>query len=688
MSYYADDPTGFNQAMGSMNLNGAAHNAVMPTQQGNDEPNPFGSGPPQTQPNFATEPPNPYGQPESHYLPQTQAYQYQPQTNNPPQHHHAVAVAPPTQSTPALQFNAPPSQGLNQFESFPQSTGSHGDPFAQPGGFQPEFEQPPTQPQWMHWFQLADQNEDQKISGQEAVNFLKYSSLPQSMLSKIWTLSDQYKRGCLGPDEFRICLGLVGLAQNGLEISVQNLQSMSQPPQPRFAPAVEDLAATKGQRRNRPQPPVIAPAGKQSRRSAREQSERGRQVEYTMRMESVTNIVDGLKHMYSSKVKPIEEATGFHIFHSPLLTDSEFEAKPCVLLLGQYSVGKTTFIKYLLGREYPTAQIGPEPTTDRFVAVCHSHEEGITPGNTLVVQKDKPFTGLSKFGTAFLNKFAASELPADLLEHITLIDTPGVLSGEKQRIERQYDFPSIVEWFAERSDLILLLFDPHKLDISDEFKRAINSVRGNDDKVRVVLNKADGVDTQQLMRVYGALMWSLSRVVRTPEVLRVYIGNFSDREYECKDNADLLDKERGNLLQDILDIPRRSVARKINEFVKRVRAAKIHAYLVHHLREKVPTFGKDKAQAKEAARMEEVFKEVSNKYALPPGDFPSVSRFRDKLSDVKIYNYKRVDIKQIQALDNLLSEELPALLQRCGNPFDSGPGGDGRSGKPAHQGFM
>jgi len=70
----------------------------------------------------------------------------------------------------------------------------------------------------------------------------------------------------------------------------------------------------------------------------------------------------------------------------------------------------------------------------------------------------------------------------------------------------------VLIWLAERVDRIILLFDAHKLDISDEFQEAINAVKNYDSKIRVVLNKSDQIGTQQLMRVYGALMWSLGKV--------------------------------------------------------------------------------------------------------------------------------------------------------------------------------
>ena len=38
------------------------------------------------------------------------------------------------------------------------------------------------------------------------------------------------------------------------------------------------------------------------------------------------------------------------------------------------------FIRYLIGRDFPGQRIGPEPTTDRFVAVMDGPEERVIPG--------------------------------------------------------------------------------------------------------------------------------------------------------------------------------------------------------------------------------------------------------------------------------------------------------------------
>ena len=56
------------------------------------------------------------------------------------------------------------------------------------------------------------------------------------------------------------------------------------------------------------------------------------------------------------------------------------------------------------------------------------------------------------------------------------------------------------------------------------------ALRLNEEKIRIVLNKADMIDTDQMMRVHGSLMWSLGRVFETPEVVRVYIRGVPSRK--------------------------------------------------------------------------------------------------------------------------------------------------------------
>lgn len=59
------------------------------------------------------------------------------------------------------------------------------------------------------------------------------------------------------------------------------------------------------------------------------------------------NVIEGLKNIYKSKLLPLEQAYKFHEFHSPPLDDSDFESKPMVLLVGQYSTGNFFYFCFL-----------------------------------------------------------------------------------------------------------------------------------------------------------------------------------------------------------------------------------------------------------------------------------------------------------------------------------------------------
>lgn len=76
-----------------------------------------------------------------------------------------------------------------------------------------------------------------------------------------------------------------------------------------------------------------------------------------------------------------------------------YHSQSFILLLYVFSI-----FRYLLEQDFPGMRIGPEPTTDSFIAVMYGDSEGNIPGNALVVDPKKPFRKLSRFGNAFLNR--------------------------------------------------------------------------------------------------------------------------------------------------------------------------------------------------------------------------------------------------------------------------------------------
>jgi len=220
--------------------------------------------------------------------------------------------------------------------------------------------------------------------------------------------------------------------------------------------------------------------------------------------------------------------------------------------------------------------------------------------------------------------------------------------------------------------MIIIMFDGTKLDISDELKTVIELMKPHQDKLRVLLNKADGIDTQQLMRVYGALMWALGKVMLTPEVARVYLGSFWEKPLQNTEQEALLTSEMEDLFKDIQSLPQNAVLRRINELVKRARSVKVHAYIVHYLRKQLPyTWGRREKQRKLIDRLEREFLMCARRYELPKGDFPGISSYRNALLEIKdLTEISKLDKRMVKEMDKVFAVDIPELLAKARN----GPG--------------
>jgi len=439
-------------------------------------------------------------------------------------------------------------------------------------------------------------------------------------------------------------------------------------------------------------------------------------------VETSKTIARELRDIYKKFILPVEQKYHLSSFLLPKggeIKDAEFDANPIVLLVGQYSTGKTTFIRHLIGgRDFPGIHIGPEPTTDKFVALAYGNHDNnednisstrddsfhlsssnspstsvnhetkenifqklhtkkvensrtpysgkIIKGNSLTVISTLPFSSLSQFGSSFLTHFQGSILPAPLLQHLTLIDTPGILSGEKQRLARAYDFAQVSRWFADRADMILLLFDAHKLDISDELKDIMETIRPhNEDKIRCILNKADQVSREELVRVYGSLMWSMGKIFLTPENVRVYVGSFWDKPLKNVDFKDMFEEDENSLIHELKNLPRVAAERKVNEMVKRIRMVQVHVCILSRIRRYIR---RKKNRDVVVEGLNEIVRDIKVEYNLSDGDIPDMELFADRLlnlTDWKMFPF-RDDKKVIASICKVLEKTIPDMMEKAG----------------------
>mgnify|MGYP001562142823 CR=1 FL=1 len=375
--------------------------------------------------------------------------------------------------------------------------------------------------------------------------------------------------------------------------------------------------------------------------------------------EHVRNTISKLHQVYTTYVKPLEDRFKYDLFKPSWFEETILNAKPFVTFFGPFSAGKSTFINHLLQSNY--LWTGPQPTTAEFTVILHGDEPGPLDGRVLANARDLPFRGLAEFGESFLQNFQGFQAPHDLLKSVTLIDTPGILESAKDIHSRKYDYIKLARWFAERSDLIFVMFDPTKLDAGMELKMMFKvALKGMEGKVRIILNKSDSMNTQELMRVYGSLFWNLSNMITTTEPPRVYVGSFWDQPYAPGTFHLLFSQEKADLIHELTEvIPMQALDKKVASLIKRCKDVFVHAIIIGQMRQELPMlFGKDKAKRKALDELPLTYEKVASKFKMNHRDFPPVEDYRAFL--------EKFDLETFPTLEKVEKEEgLLTAVRQC-----------------------
>jgi hypothetical protein len=234
--------------------------------------------------------------------------------------------------------------------------------------------------------------------------------------------------------------------------------------------------------------------------------------------ESLTRISNAVKGFYGSAIDPMAERFSY----ARGQTAGEISGSPIVLMLGNHSSGKSSFINYLLGDEIQ--KTGLAPTDDGFTIIAYGDSSDDRDGPGLVNNPELPYTDLRHFGEDLVQHLRMKRRPSELLRHVTLVDSPGMIDEAKAESGRGFDFPGVVKWFAKRADVVLMFFDPDKPGTTGETLQVFNnSLRGIDHKLLIVMNKMDQFRSlHDFARAYGALCWNLGKVIPRKDLPMIF----------------------------------------------------------------------------------------------------------------------------------------------------------------------
>jgi GTPase SAR1 family protein len=210
------------------------------------------------------------------------------------------------------------------------------------------------------------------------------------------------------------------------------------------------------------------------------------------------------------------------------VTGRDAPGLPTVLFLGNHSSGKSTFINHLIGEEIQ--KTGLAPTDDGFTLLIHGRQQDVFDGQTVVSHPALAYRSLQRLGPAFLAHLRLKTHPSELLESVSLIDSPGMIDAAGSGESRGYNFVAGVRSLSEMADLILIFFDPDKPGTTGETMSIfIETLAGLEHKLLIVLNKVDLFpNIRDFARTYGTLCWNLSKTIKTKDVPHIFTTYLPD----------------------------------------------------------------------------------------------------------------------------------------------------------------
>jgi len=277
-----------------------------------------------------------------------------------------------------------------------------------------------------------------------------------------------------------------------------------------------------------------------------------------------------------SRLAPLFSRYGMN----PADLEAVLKWKPIVLIIGNYSSGKSTLINEILGQDLQ--RTGQAPTDDSFTIITAAgpgRQPATIPGATLVNDERLPFSSFKTYGEQLIAHLRMKTVDLPALENLAIIDTPGMLDSVAEK-DRGYNYMGVLGDFAKLADLIVLMFDPHKAGTIKETYTAIRNTlpeTSGEDRIVFAMSRIDECDNlADLVRSYGTLCWNLSQMTGRKDIPRIFL-TYSPAVARHTNGLEAWADERRHLIERIMAAPSFRISHILQDVDKRVNELKMTA---------------------------------------------------------------------------------------------------------------